>query len=292
MHTKEMEFANAVLDIIFVFLTQILIIFLIIVVPCIFVILKGASISESPNFMLQNLSIESMREMIDQSVLITFIKLIVGPFSVAVAPLTYEYVKSSQKKENRFLLKAYRQGMRIELRGLLFGCLLGFACAGVQIGFTVLSVGTMKYSFAVENSAFSMTVMNLVSICLFCIAQELFIRHYIFLKTAHLTVSGYIILTNLCFLFALCRTMDVLTVQSVLSVLLLSLLMALRYLHTKSISENIGFRSVCEILLFIFFRDTHFVNISSTILLLLLLTYEAISLIKRKGQIVKQNEKL
>lgn len=292
MYSKKLKFANAVLDILYVFLTQIAIIFMVIVIPCIIVLLKAAGMAESSEFVLQNMSFKSMRTLIDQSAFINFCKVIVGPISIAVAPFVYEKLKDSRKKENRALLQAYRQGGYLDFQRLLSGCLTGLLCAGALIGVTALCFGTKKFCFPADNISLGMTFLNLISICLFCVCQELFIRHYCFLKTAQFSVIGYIVLTNLIFAFNLFRTIDKLNVQCVLAVLLLSLRMTFQYLRTKNIAANFGFRAVFEMLMFMFFGDAHFVNNVSILLLFILLTVEVVNLLMKKERFGLRNEEL
>ena len=286
-----MDFANTVLDIIFVFLTQIAIIFLIIIIPSILTILRSAGAAENSKLVFESMSTETIRSLIDGSALITCLKLIAGPVSAAIAPLVYETLKD-RKKENRALLQSYLNGLHFDLRRLLFGLLKGLGCTGVLIGAAALISGRNVFHFAAESNTPGMMALHLISICLYCASQELLVRHYTYLKTAKDSVTGYIILTNLLFVFALCRSMETLNVQRVLSVTLLSILMTLCYLRQQNISANTGFRCASETLLFLFFGDAHFGNLWTVLLLMLLVAVEIGSLLLRKERTVRRNEEL
>ena len=105
-------------------------------------------------------------------------------------------------------------GLHFDLRRLLFGLLKGLGCTGVLIGAAALISGRNVFHFAAESNTPGMMALHLISICLYCASQELLVRHYTYLKTAKDSVTGYIILTNLLFVFALCRSMETLSVHT------------------------------------------------------------------------------
>lgn len=280
MYKKLYDYLNVIMDIIAVMLIQIVIIFLLIVIPSIVLIMKTAGEMDSAMLTFQSMSSETMREIIESSMLIQVLKTIGVCIGIWLAPTIYEKVGTNKQKKDTEFVRRYLRGFYLNITKLITGACMAVAAAGVVILFTVIIEGNTKITSGFANSGAVQTVWLIISLALKVLCREIFSRYYVMLKTEGYGKKFFIVLSNVLFVYTECKNWNGVTVQIVIAMCLESALLTAWILKDAGISRTFAFRFMFALLNYMVFGNEMPGSIIVIAVFILFITMEAVDMIK------------
>jgi len=254
------DYVNILTDIICVIIIQVLIVFLLIVIPSIIHLLRTVGAQGNATLVFQSMSVNTAREIIESSKLVQILKIVGGCVGTCLAPLIYENTGKSKQKSKDNMVKRYLKGFRIDVKVFLQGACLAIAMLGIVVVYNC----AMK-----QNCKMEMDVWSVVSIVLFALCREMLCRYYVLLKTEGYGKILFIALSNILFVFAECMNLVDVTAFFVVAISIESILMTIWVLKDKNISRTFAFRCVFSVVSYIIF-NTHMPESSIVIVVLII----------------------
>lgn len=273
MKKRIYDYINILTDIICVFLIQVLIVFLLIVIPSIIHLLRTVGAQENATLVFQTMSANTAQEIIGSSKLVQILKIVGGCVGTCLAPLIYESTGKSKRKSKESIAKRYLKGFNIDVKLFLQGACLAIAMLGIVVTYNIVIKKSCVMALGID-------LWSMVSIALFALCREIFCRYYILLKTEGYGKILFVVLSNIFFVFAECMNLGDVTAFFVVAISLESILMTIWVLKDKNISRTFAFRCVFSLVSYIMF-STHMPESSiAVVVLILLLVIELMRMIK------------
>lgn len=238
------------LDVIFTVLIQIIIVFLIILVPSIIVLFIKIGMNDNPTFVMNIISYSMMNDIISNSAVIKVALAISVPFSYYFAPKIYEKVRNDETFKDKYKIEL-KENIRYLLKGILFG-----AIAFLLVFAIMLFTKNIKIRFL------NITIVDIIVILMmFCvilmtiISEELLIRKYIKIKTEQVASPIFFwIVSNVLFAFIALKQADSVNLIYIINIVLISCLLSLFFKKNNNIYTGVGIRTMYVFLSYLIFN--------------------------------------